>query len=81
MRTLLLVLASLLAGCGPSTTCDVCGTSFTDAECQEIAVSHGCESGVSSPDTLCSEPTVGCEFKGCPVGEAVECDLAADTDN
>jgi hypothetical protein len=74
-----LLATAALAACdaGGDASCAACGVSFTDNECNQIAQSQGCTSGESIPDTVCTTPTRGCQFHGCPAGE-IMCSLPND---
>ena len=75
----LLVAGGLAVGCDAAgdASCAVCQTSFTTAECDQMAKTHGCSSGEAYQDTVCQPPTQGCQFHGCP-DNVDPCELGAD---
>ncbi len=74
---LLLAPVLVLAACGGTqASCTICEASFSDAQCQQLAIQNGCTTGVAYQDTECSPPTQGCQFDGCGVGP-VACDIGS----
>jgi hypothetical protein len=83
MRILLsLALASLFsASClsdAGDASCSSCQASFSDAQCDAIAKSQGCDSGTSYVASVCQPATMGCQFKGCTPGRQIMCSIAED---
>jgi hypothetical protein len=55
--------------------CAVCEQSFTDSDCQRIALEEGCTGGMAVVDPmLCGGEVSACEFTGCGDGP-VTCGL------
>ena len=77
LRALAVLCLIAIAGCDSAgdASCSICATSFSDEQCHEIGTSQGCASGESVADTLCTEPTRGCQFHGCPFGTPIACVL------
>lgn len=67
-------LTMLLGGCdGGEASCAVCGQSYSDEQCMQIATEYGCTSGASFADEICGGGTRGCQLQGCPTGVRVMC--------
>jgi hypothetical protein len=61
-------LAASLAGCASDANCAVCGTAFSNNDCQQIATASGCTMGTAVADPQCGGATMGCHFTGCTGG-------------
>ena len=75
------MIAFALVACdgGGDASCAICSQSFSNAQCMQIAVAHGCTSGEAAPDQQCSTPTMGCQFHGCPAGDIMCTSISTDS--
>lgn len=54
-------------------TCNVCATSFTSVQCNNIALGNGCTSGEAQAQMCGGASVQGCALHGCPTGQPVSC--------